>query len=191
MGLIKDMAIEFVDIQYDGCENPQQFVDTLKSELRRHREQKDKIRYVQTVIGEIELKHDEHFKVCPNKENCGELKEYKQAIYFLNGILADYGINTDSEDIFSENEKLEYSAKLEKILEDLAEVKKGQELIYNDLHDEIEELKNFFFLGKKNWKQLVAGKTIDMVAGGVISETISKELIKLTGIVTNTLLNNS
>ena len=68
-------------------------------------------------------------------------------------------------------------------------LKKGQELIYNDLLNEIEELKELYFLGKKNWKQLLAGKIIEMVTGGVLNETVSKELIELTEIATKNYLN--
>ncbi len=48
---------------------------------------------------------------------------------------------------------------------------------YDDLMEEIEQLKNYYFLSKKTWMQLLVGKVTEMVAGGIISETISKELI--------------
>ncbi len=98
------------------------------------------------------------------------------------------GIIEKPNDTFSEREIMDYSEKLDKIINDLDELKIGHEAIYDGLCEEIEQLKNLFFLGKRNWKQLLAGKTIEMVTGGIISETVSKELINLTGIVTQNLL---
>jgi hypothetical protein len=57
----------------------------------------------------------------------------------------------------------------------------GQEIIYDDIIDGIEELKNLYFIGKKNWYQNLAGKSLEMVASGVVSETISKKLIRIAG----------
>lgn len=42
---------------------------------------------------------------------------------------------------------------------------------------EMQELKELYFLSKKTWMQIFTGKITEMVAGGVISETISKELV--------------
>jgi hypothetical protein len=190
MSLVEEMAKEFVDYKYDSCETPQDFIDLLRSELYRHSSDKNKIDFISKVKNEIRLKYDIHYNDCPNKESCSELKEFNRNIYFLDGLLSEYGINLNNEDNFTENEIRDYSNKLDRIIKDLDEIKKGQGVIYNDLYDEIEELKNLYFLGKKNWKQLLAGKIIDMVAGGIIGETISKELINLTGIITTNLLNN-
>ena len=57
----------------------------------------------------------------------------------------------------------------------------GQQIIYDDLSAELQELKDFYILGKKKWYQLFLGKTAEMVIGGVISETVSKELINVMG----------
>jgi len=106
----------------------------------------------------------------------------------LNGLLDEYGLSLDLSEQFDNQEKLDLDRKLDKILEDIQQMKMGQEAIYNDLFDEIEELKKMYFLGKKNWKQMLAGKTVDMVAGGVIGETVSKKLVEITGITMNNLL---
>ena len=47
------------------------------------------------------------------------------------------------------------------------------------LRIEIEELKNLYVLGKKNWKQLLLGKTGEMVSSGIVSEEVSKPLFEL------------
>ncbi len=68
---------------------------------------------------------------------------------------------------------------MELIVEDLKLLKLGQEVIYDDLLSELNELKEYYFLEKSSWKQLMLGKLTEMIAGGVISETVSKEIVNL------------
>lgn len=56
-------------------------------------------------------------------------------------------------------------------------MKAGQQVIYDDLLKEINELKELYFLGKKKWHQILVGKGVDMVSSGIISETVSKQII--------------
>lgn len=182
------MAMEFAENQYHYTGSPREFIDKLKSELYRYNSDSDKLNYISVVRNFVKNGHDEHYEECKNREKCDELKDYNKALYFIDGLGIDYGIKLKNDDIFSDIEKLEYNNKLDQILRDLQEMKQGQEITYNDLLEEIEELKKLYFLGKKNWKQLLAGKTVEMVAGGIVSETVSTQLIKLTGIVTGNLL---
>lgn len=74
---------------------------------------------------------------------------------------------------------MQYSGSMELIVEDLKLLKLGQEVIYDDLLSELNELKEYYFLEKSSWKQLMLGKLTEMIAGGVISETVSKEIVNL------------
>lgn len=51
-------------------------------------------------------------------------------------------------------------------------------MLYEDLLKEINELKDLYFLGKKKWYQLLIGKSVEMAAGGIVSETVSKQIIE-------------
>ena len=59
----------------------------------------------------------------------------------------------------------------------IEELKLGHQIIYDDLLHEINELRELYFLGKRKWYQILAGKFVDMTVSGVISESISKEII--------------
>jgi len=188
MNIINEMALEFAEYEYNSSDNAKDFIDNLKSELYRYNKNPDKLNFIDTVREYIQSEKDEHLKTCKNKDSCYELKDYSKILYFLSSLSEDYGVKLDNSDIFSKEEKYNYDDKLDKILHDLSELKKGQELIYDDLDNEIQDLKKLYFLGKKNWKQLLAGKTIEMITGGMISESISKDLLKMTEIVTDKLL---
>ena len=55
----------------------------------------------------------------------------------------------------------------------------GQELIYDDLIDEINELKELYHLGKKTWGQVLRGKALEMPLKGIATEVVIKHLIEI------------
>jgi len=77
---------------------------------------------------------------------------------------------------FSRTDKGEINEALQKIISDLNALKLGQQITYDDLALEFEELKDMMFLDKKTWSQLFIGKLAEMMVSGVISETLSKEI---------------
>ena len=188
MDIVREIAIEFADSKYRSFDNVQDFVDEVETESYRHRNPKDQINFISSVIGFVQDEYDKHYKDCSNRKHCQELKDHARAIYYLKGLLEEYDSPQNKSDSFSESEKRDFDNKIDRIIEDLDKLKMGQELTYNDIYEELEELKKLYFLGKKNWKQLLAGKTIEMIAGGIISETVSKQLIELTEITLKNLL---
>ena len=81
------------------------------------------------------------------------------------------------EDAFTTEEKNAQSDRLDQILSDLSSLKAGQEAIWTDMQEQLDELRSYFFLGKKKWYRLAAGTFGEMVTSGVISETVSKGLL--------------
>lgn len=77
---------------------------------------------------------------------------------------------------FSDEEQETLNAKIDSILEELKTLKAGQEVIWADLMKELSELKDLYFLSKKTWRQLLTGKLAEMVAGRIITETVSKRI---------------
>lgn len=66
---------------------------------------------------------------------------------------------------------------LDKVLQEIKDLKEDHKVKFDTLNAEIEELKNLFILGKKNWRQMAAGKFGEMVFGGVISEATAKPIL--------------
>lgn len=84
-----------------------------------------------------------------------------------------------SADHFAIEEKIIAAEKVDEILERLKRLELGQEVLYTDVKEDLDELKTLFHLGKKHWKQLLIGKVGEMVLSGIISETVSKQILKL------------
>ncbi len=188
MNIIEEIAQDFLEENYAGSENKNFFLSGLNTELSRQRKDADKIIFLTAVRNLIQKMYDDHLESCKEPEDCDILKWHLKAIFYVNNHLEDYSISGNTENLFSKSEKDNYSQKLDKIIQEIEILKKGHEVIYDGISEEIEELKNLFYLGKKNWKQIIVGKAIEMVAGGVVSETISKELINLSGVAAQNLL---
>ena len=82
-----------------------------------------------------------------------------------------------NEDTFTVEKKNKSDEKLDQILNQMEELKLGHQIIYDDLINEINELRELYFLGKKKWYQMLAGKIVDMTVSGIVSETISKQIL--------------
>ncbi len=123
---------------------------------------------------------DEHLLVCQHKNEinvCGVNKYYENSLFFIQNerdVIIEYLPKTE----FNLKERSDINDSLQKILEDLNKIKIGQEFTYDDIVEELNELKEFYFLNKKHWSQMLIGRLTEMVASGVVSETISKDIVE-------------
>jgi len=153
-----------------------ELIDAVKDKLYDIDNQFDKIKFVKYVLEDNIAKYEKHKPVCKKPDTCQINFGHETISYYLTQELGRLGVQLN-EDTFTEEEKEMAESKLDQILKDLKEVKAGQQVIYEDLLKEVEELKELYFLGKKKWYQLLIGKSVDMAASGVVSETISKGII--------------
>jgi len=163
------------NIRFTG-DNERTSINNVKLELYDFENQLDKIKFLNIHIDLINEEYQKHLKICKNLENCGENERAETLIFYLKQELINLGIQIN-DDAFTYDEKINKDSQLEEILNQFNELKAGQQAIYDDVLNEIQELKELYFLGKKKWHQLLAGKIIEMTAGGIISETISKDLL--------------
>lgn len=87
--------------------------------------------------------------------------------------------NYQEEEKFNTDEMIILNKKLDNLTKELAELKQCQEIFFEDVMNELDELKNLYNLSKKTWHQLFLGKLGEMVMSGVISETISKKIVEI------------
>lgn len=156
--------------------NERDSINNIKLQLYDFENQLDKIKFISIHIDLVNKNYQEHLKTCKNLENCGENEKAETLIFYLQQELINLGAQTDN-DTFTYEEQVNKNSQLEEILQQFNELKAGQQTIYEDVLKEIQELKELYFLGKKKWHQLLAGKIVEMAAGGIISETISKDLL--------------
>jgi hypothetical protein len=115
---------------------------------------------------------------CTDKENCPANKTYENSLFFLQIELDELEVSLSDQD-FSTLEKTQMDKKLEEILDEIKLLRLGQEITFDGLSEELDELKALYFLDKKTWKQLLLGKLTDFTAAGMVSERISKPILDL------------
>lgn len=175
MEFIEKMSKEFSH-QLRNPDNHQDIIYNAKAKLREVDDLNDKIKFLTKVLEINSTLYQKHYAKCTDKENCPTNYGHETIAYFLTQELNRLGVKTD-ENMFTKTEKNDYEIKLEKILSELEVMAKMQQFAYDEVMTELEEMKNLYYLGKKKWQQLFLGKIVDMTAGGIISETISKSII--------------
>lgn len=177
MDIVIEMTNKFIEENFDDrVPHHKSLLGSVEELLDSIDSQQDQIKILNLLLDKTNFYFEEHQKACKNPGECEQPYHHGMTVYFLTQKLNRLGVHFD-EDTFTQNEKQQSESKLDKILKDLSEIKLGQEIIYEDLIEEINRLRELYFLGKKNWHQLLVGKCVDMVAGGVVSETVSKQII--------------
>lgn len=147
------------------------------TELDSFFELADKLHFLNSVH-DIHFKdlqgHEVHCNICRKKpDQC----EYKATRYFLHRIVTEIKKIQSQSESFDESELKKVQEKLDKILRDLELIKDGQEITYDDFSQEFSELKSCTHLGKKKWRQMLLGKMVEMTMSGIISQTVSKNIL--------------
>jgi len=180
MNLIQEQAIEFYDWKFDEHGIYKEFISEVRTQLFEYRKNAHKLEFLDYLMTLLKQGFDNHLLVCQHKNEknvCGVNKNYENSLFFIQNERDEIIENLPKTE-FNHQERSEINDSLQKILEDLNKIKIGQEFTYDDIVQELNELKEFYFLNKKHWSQMLIGRLSEMVAGGVISETISKEIVE-------------
>lgn len=174
-----DIVEEIVRTTKHLCEtDSKKLKEKLSEELYNIYRPTDKIRIIESLLSITKEGSIKHSKVCQDPKNCNKSKNLALSEFYLIQELEILGVNTGSE-IFSYDEQNEINDKLNKVLNEIEILKLGQEIIYDDLKAELDEMKTMYFLSKKTWNQLLVGKVFDMTLAGIISESVSKKIFSI------------
>lgn len=178
MNLIQKQAKKFVIFKMNNGKPYQEFVGQVKIEINQYSQTPHKIQFLETVMFEAKKEYEEHLPKCTDLENCTKNLFYESVIFFLNEERQILSKELTTEE-FNESDILRYKTGIDEVLEKLNKLELGQQLTYDDFSDEFEEMKSYFYMKKNTWQQMLAGKLLDMVAAGVVSETVSKNIVEM------------
>jgi len=145
----------------------------LNSKLNDFNRDRDKLDFLKILRVKTVEDKEEHMKTCSGCDY-GETRDIGIFVIDqeIDSINEYYSYKSKSEDEFSVEDESKLHNKLNKILDELEQQGFGQQIIF----DEIEELKNHFNLGKRNWFQLLKGKVVDLTLKKVLDKTIVQEI---------------
>lgn len=178
MSIIEKLARTSFDRNIEnGFDNYNEVINKVKYGANEIHSKFDKIKFLNIHLDLVNEKYDKHLLVCKNPEICQDNIDYESIAYFLRQELEGLDVIIN-EDTFTIEEKNKGDERLDQILKELQELKLGHQIIYDDLLSEINELRGLYYLGKRKWYQMLVGKFVDMAVSGVVSETISKQIIE-------------
>lgn len=177
MNIIQKQADEFTQNKMRVHLEHKEFIENVRLELNEYKKTVYKIEFVERIIHTAKKEYDHHLKSCTTKD-CGTNKFYENTLFFLQEELEELESELTPADFIKE-EKESLNKTLEIILNDVNLLKLGQQITYDDFKEEFEELKDLYYLNKKNWVHMLVGKLIFMTASGIITGTISKELLEI------------
>jgi hypothetical protein len=178
MNLIEKQAEKFSRFNLNSSEIYHDFIGLVKFEISQYSQISHKIQFLETVMFEAKHEYGEHLPKCTSIENCTENLYYESVIFFLNELRHELSKNLTKED-FGEIDILRYKTGIDEVLTKINELQLGQQLTYDDFSDQFEEMKSYFYMNKKTWNQMLIGKILEMVAAGVVSETLSQEIVEI------------
>lgn len=152
---------------------------TLTSKLYNFDRDKDKLFFLSVLRKAVESEKLEHEETCTTEDRneCIISVAQETALFLIDqeieNISKYYEFQPKKDDEFETVEKVDLHNKLNDIIEQLKALGYGQEIIFN----EIDELKENFNLGKKNWFQLAKGKFFDLAVSKLVEETVIKEIL--------------
>ncbi len=175
MNIVENEAKEFYQWDFlTGINTLESIKSTLDSKLynfNRDRNKLDFLKILRTSCIEDIKNHKSG-----GCKGCGYEEPRKRAIFAIEQEIENinkyYIFEPQKEEEFTIEEESKLHYKLNKIIQDLEKQHYGQQIIF----DEINELKNHFNLGKKNWFQLVKGKFFDLTVENVIEKVIIVEM---------------
>lgn len=177
MNLIQNQAQEFVTYNLPEIGDYREFIDLVRARLYDYRRIAYKNEFLDFVILGTKQEYDNHVEGCKD-QNCKSRLFYENVLFFLQEESEELRSKLTPAD-FTSIERVAISEKLEQIINNQNLIKLGQELTYDDFKSEFDELKDYYFLNKKNWTQLFLGKLTEMVASGIISETVCKGIVEM------------
>ena len=175
--IIKEIADDFLRTSYHTHIDGDEFANESLLKSYELNNDKDRLVFFNIVKSHVKVAFDKHYETC-KKDNCSIAKAYRLSNYHIDNSINELAIE-DSENAFDYEEEAINNEKLDQIISELSKLRTGQELIYDDLINEIEELKELYHLGKKTWGQILKGKALEMFLKGVANELIIKQLIEL------------
>lgn len=178
MNIVEEEAKKFYNrgfINNGKINNLENLKSTLVSKLYNFNRERDKLDFLKILKVTCSNDIKKHMKNC---NGCGYDEERKIAIFAIDQEIDDinkyYVFESKKEEEFTIEEETKLHNKLNKIIDDLEKQHFGQQIIF----DEIEELKNHFNLGKKNWFQLVKGKFFDLTVEKVVEKVVIVEMFE-------------
>lgn len=150
MDIITRRATEFANRELKGADNADEFITMLNAQRYPFSRKDEKLRFISTVAERGKVFAEHQALGCTSPEECLETRCYLEVLRFMDQMLKSFNIGINQEQVFSQEEQTALTQKIDELLGEIEKLRKGQEIIYDVLMKESEELKHLYFMGKEN-----------------------------------------
>lgn len=170
MNVIRQLAEEFIDQNLDMVE-PRDIVPKARASAGEIDSKADRTVFITLILEAITKEVETHRRTC-SRTDCAYETTFRKVSYFLQQELARLDVVVD-QDAFTSSERDSILNKLDSVLRELEQIKAGQAIIAQD----VEDLKDLMYMGKKKWQRQFVGTVSDWVAAGLVSEAVAKPML--------------
>lgn len=167
------------------------FADELQSLLWQFDLEGDQLIYLKQLKKILSIGIEEHKKKCHKIGDCPTEDAFAKALFTVKRKIQNISENSIPINNFTftppdplDREEIDnINSKLDDILDKLTKVEFGQQVIYDNITEEFEDIRKLLpLIGKKNAMDLIKGKLIDLGLSKILSMEVLREVFKiLTG----------
>lgn len=173
----ENKALHFITDSLENKRSVDKIINQLRIFILAESPLENQIKYINTIAQFTLLKADEHFQTCSNPKRCEEAMIWRDLLFFINEMQVEFAIGLNNEEVFSLEEIEQLSEEIKVFIQPFREKERSRDTF--SIADEILELSNLFFLGKKNWKYLVIGKASSLKESDLINNEQAKSLLEI------------
>lgn len=166
-------AFQFITENLEAKKSIDEIINALRVIILAQHPIEKQIKFIHIVAQYVLEQAEEHFRTCTQPKRCEEASNWRDLLFFINEMQAEFSIGLTNDEVFAEEERQNISEQVELFIKKY----KSDETIY--LINEIKEMENLWFLGKKNWNYLLLGKALSLKNDGWIDEGCFNEILNL------------
>jgi hypothetical protein len=154
------------------------FIDVVSKKVLVHKKEIYKIIFLERLFILSKIKYDRHLKYCSASINnsCRFAFYFESVLFFLQNEIDIYEKSLNNK-YLKKSERISINIKLNKFIDTFDENTFHSNINYQIFKHEINEMRHYYYLNKKNWRTLFIGKITELQSKGIISSENSETLI--------------
>lgn len=159
------------------------FIKKTKEVISNYTRSSQKVFFLENLLVLVDGKLERHLVFCSSKD-CRFVNYYKTIIFYIKNEI-DYYEGVLPKAHLSKEERYNINQEINAMMKSLLDLKEKNINKYSYFIYEIKEMKNYFYLEKKIWKQLFVGKIYDLENNDIINLTHRKILLSKLNLISN------
>lgn len=159
------------------CSDHRSFIEHCGKAMLNYKKNIDCIVFLERLQDLVKISQERHQQFCvdPDHNECRFNKFYKVVLFYLKNEL-DYQERDLPFVYFKRNERRELDQNIEDLVNLIPALKTIDRSNFMKLKLELNEMKSYYFLDKKNWRQLFLGKVMVLENSRIITPDQSSTL---------------